>query len=262
MIIININYFINIFLLYYFFKPVKRISLSQFIRTILAALLITITVSTIFVSNIFLKNIFVIIIYLITNKFIYHVKTKKSLVNYLIFFTLNLFVELIIPPLFSNHLNNGIFHMTTKSQIMMALSCNFLLIFLLKAHHYFTNQISIFDKKIFPTFILILMTVMISAILGTFLSIKILSYQEHIYIGVIYLYILLFIIWICLLLLLIYKLIDQYKKTKAEALIQETSEYYQKILALSSLENNHDYDRLKHDILNYIQTYQTIDKKR
>ena len=116
----------------------------------------------------------------------------------------------------------------------------------------------------FISFCLLLMLMTISSLLAVLFAINI--FQYYIYLGnfvnppfLIFLY----IIWIILLAMIIYHFIRQYHDEKNRIAMQEIPAHYQKLLNQISLKDQEDYSRLKHDIINYLQTYNALqnDKK-
>ena len=63
--------------------------------------------------------------------------------------------------------------------------------------------------------------------------------------------------------MIIYLFIRQYHDEKNRIAMQEIPAHYQKLLNQISLKDQEDYSRLKHDIINYLQTYNALqnDKK-
>lgn len=108
-----------------------------------------------------------------------------------------------------------------------------------------------------------LIIISISSLLAIFNTFNVIKYYENLIPFQNYVYIILFITWLLLIIMLFRQFKIQSTKIKEDILISKYNEEYQKKL-LSSIkeENDEYYSRLRHDLINYIQTKQTIDKNK
>lgn len=260
----NINYFINVSIFFGFVVSFKKISHDLIIRLIIVSIIMSFINTTFLYANLLIKNIFILLGLGFTCRFIVKLTYKEFVIKYMIFLAMNFLCELLTVPLFSSYLKDGIFHVSALIQIIITVILNCLLFAVLKGHLYFLKNIMYLKNNYFISFCLLLMLMTISSLLAVLFTINI--FQYYIYLGnfvnppfLIFLY----IIWIILLAMIIYHFIRQYHDEKNRIAMQEIPAHYQKLLNQISLKDQEDYSRLKHDIINYLQTYNALqnDKK-
>lgn len=262
-IIQNINYFINVSLFFGFVVSFKKISYDLFFKLIIISIVMSLINTTFMYANLLIKNIFILIGLGLTCCFIVKINFKEFLLKYMIFLAMNFLGELLIVPIFSSYIKNGIFHVPWMSHTLLTLAINCALFAVLKGHLYFLKNIMYLKNNYFVSFCLLLILMTISSLLAVLFAINIFQYYPHLNSLVNpFCLIFLYITWIVVLITMIYFFIKQYHDEKNRIAMKEIPAHYQKLLAQISLKDHEDYSRLKHDIINYLQTYNALKNKK
>lgn len=255
----NINYFINLFIFFGFVVSFKKISRDLLIKTACISLIVSFISITFLYKNLLSKNLLMVIVFGYSSHKLLKTSYKEFIIKYLIFLCMNFICEMVCAPLFSKYLQNGIFHTEWWAHILLTVLLNIVLFAVLKGHLYFLKNIMYLKNNYFISFVLLISLITLSSLLGVLFSINIFQYYQDIsnYVTPVILSCL-YIIWGILLVLIIYLFIRQYHEEKNKMAMNEIPLYYQKLMEEISLKDQEDYSRLKHDIMNYIQTYNTL----
>lgn len=261
-LILNINYFFNIFIFFSFVVSFKKIPRTVLLKIIIISILISTMITYVLFRYLLIKDLFLIITVTLTSYFLLNKNIKDVIIKFLIFLSVNFISELLVGPLYANFMQDGIFHMLWWAHILLSVCLNISLFIMLKGHLYFIKSFAFLKKDYFISFCVLLSLIMISSLLGTLFSMDLIHYYEHFDFVPIVFIVFLFILWIILLITLIIIFIRQYHDEKMRLMLSELPNTYQQLLEEISLKDQQDYTRLKHDILNYIQIYKTIDDER
>lgn len=258
-IIQNINYFLNLFIFVGFIVSFKKISHDLLIKTVLISLIVSLISTTFLFQSLVLKNLLMVIIFGFSSHQLLKTSYKEFIIKYIIFLCMNFVCEMVCAPLFSKYFQNGIYEANWWAHILLTISLNILLFAVLKGHLCFLKNIMFLKNNYFISFILLISLITLSSLLGVLFSINIFQYYQDIsnYVTPAILSFL-YIIWGILLVLIIYLFIRQYHDEKNKIAMNELPLYYQQLMEEISLKDQEDYSRLKHDIMNYIQTYNTL----
>lgn len=258
-LILNINYFFNIFIFFGFVVSFKKISWLLLSKIIIVSLLISTIITYGLFNNLVIKDLFLLISISLTCYFLLKKNIKDIFVKFFVFLSINFINELLVGPLYSAFLQDGLFHMIWWAQILLSICINIILFIMLKAHLYFIRSFEFLKKDYFISFCVLLLLIAVSSLLGTLFSMDLIHYYEYFDFVPIFFIAVLFIIWLILLIALIIIFIRQYYDEKDRLMMNELPATYQQILKKITLKDQQDYARLQHDILNYIQIYKTID---
>lgn len=257
-----LNYFFNSLLFFYLLDNKKKLTFKNKIVIIIIALFTSTIIFKFLYAYLFQKNIITLASFIITGISIYHLSVKKIIFKYFIFLVLSFLNELLAILFFHNYLENGFFHMSYNIKIIFVIFINLSIYIFIRIYYCFVNEIYNY-KKFKLSSIIMLMIISISSLLAIFNTFDIIKYYENLIPLKNYAYIMLFIIWLFLIIMLFRQFKIQLTKIKEDILISKYNEEYQKKL-LSSIkeENDEYYSRLRHDLINYIETKQTIDKNK
>lgn len=258
-LILNINYFFNIFIFFGFVVSFKKISKQTLSQIVLISLLTSTVITYILFRSLIAKNLFMFIVSALTGYFLLDRTMKDIVVQFIVFLSIGCINELLVTPLYSGYMQNGIFHMVWWAHILLSVCLNIGLFIMLKAHVYFMNSMAFLKKEYFFSFFTLLLLIFISSLLGTLFSLDFYEYYEYFDFVPVFFIFVLFTIWIILLITLIIIFIRQYYDEKDRLMMNELPATYQQVLKKISLKDQQDYARIQHDILNYIQIYKTID---
>lgn len=257
-----LNYFFNSLLFFYILDNKKKLTFKNKITIIIVALSTGIIIFKFLYAYLFQKNIFMLISFIITGISIYHLSIKNIVFKYFIFLVLSFLTESLGILFFYNYLENGFFHMTYGIKIIFVLFLNSCLYFFIRIYYCFICEIYSY-KRFKSSSIIMLLTMFISLLLGIFNVFNVLKYYETLEPLQNYIYIILFILWLFLIIILFQQFKIQLAKIKEDILISEYNEEYKNKLLSSIKEENDEYNsRLRHDLINYILTKQTINKNK
>lgn len=267
-IISILSYIINYLVLLYFGNLFfsKNPSKKEYFFMLSTSILISILQSTIFYQFIEIKSFLTLVNLYLFNKLTYHAPFKKILL-YMAIFTISAFVSEIlcvaIGYLIYPEMVNGLDTVLFYDRLFLGLLSNVCLACILTILLFFTKIFIQFYKNYFNTFILLLAMMFTSSYLAVQCTTKYYaSFKNNTIIPPLLLFSSVFIIWLIAITFLIRELKRVYYTIEQEILIKKLMIEYQKQTETLLKEQNSDqYSYLRHDIMNFIQTYATIQEK-
>ncbi|OUQ34686.1 hypothetical protein [Massilimicrobiota timonensis] len=250
-----LNWLLYFYLVHHIFP--KKLNSMHIILIICMTIIGSLISSNLFYLNFIYKNIVSLIIFISTCYIIYHKPLKRLLMIYIYNFILSIIGEALIAPIFIDSnlsLSSWSLAFTMQNLFFFIEIKIFLIFYHKKIHNLLTEH--------FSYLLIISLLILFSVFTCIFMNMHYIKYISLALSQINMIIFISFIIMLILFVLSIIKLQKIYTELKNKWLIQSLLDEYQKqCFETTKHQQQLEYQRLRHDIINYIETYQRLYKK-
>lgn len=257
------NYYFIIYLGNNFYQ--KKLSRKNYLFIFTIFFIVVFAFSTFFYNYSGIKVFSTLSLAFIIYKKYYLSSTRKAVICIILYMialflseAVSTFIFILISP---DILKSGVYNMNALPRGILYLTSNILIYLILKISLYFTRSTIQFSKSYLKTFCILLSMISLSSYIAIFCVAQDYNFELEfsISIPISSFIIFLFLSWFIAIIIFIIELKKLTKKIEKEILMQKTVQQYQEQIDIYLQEkNNFNYQFLRHDIMNYIQTYATL----